>query len=1258
MQVPAIHATDGEHKLRSAPHNTFPLVAARTPARDHRGWAIGLVAVIGAMTALGACGGGTSSTTNTTTAPPSPGGRRRGAVLVRRCLGVMTVVLIVMLGFPSVAPASSATLTWTGQAPDNLGLWSNPVNWSPAQVPVSGDNLVFPLDPQHTLPSGSIVPAHDDISGLSLASVSYVNMGNGCQGPTPVTGNSFSLTGDITAPKWCYNSPPVPISNDIALAAGTHRTYGVDFGGALTGPGSLAITNDTISGQNATFFSNSVANTYTGGTLLNSGAFFRLQSAGVVALPAQSASVDVPSGANLEVDSDGAIAASDTVQVEGSFDTRVALATQPFAALINAGNLYLRGEISVRQLTLDPTGTLHDCPGSYRGVGPSAGGGKIVVHGTVTIGGNLALDEPATLCSLPANSIVIQHIPTDLRGAPPTTGTFVGLPEGASVPTGQQQPPSYTITYLADNAPDVGLDSSPSQPPAYLADTPTASAIVGAPYTYTFAASGAPSPTFALSAGALPVGLGLDGNTGVLSGTPTTSGIFTFTVQATNGVSPGAVTPSIIITVNAPFTWVAPTPLDGSDLLAAGDGTVAFQVVGQFEPGVTGSIVTPTSVPGLSCTPIGNIRSPRLAEADCVYRPGGRQPIAAAGFSAVRSDGTVAGTLTYSFASEKYVALGDSYSAGEGVYTKDQSALQRLNFAHALHPSGSGPSVSGSSGSGSSDYLPGTDTNHPGNGDQCHRSVSSGYPRLFAALVGLAFDNRDFWACSGALVSDITNPKGNHQWGQYPDDSAQVSHLGFDTTLVTMTVGGNDSGFAGVLKDCLTFHIDHVFGDCFDNGVDQRVSNDIAGLRTSLRDKLYAISWEAPNARILIGGYPHLYNLDGSGGASSGCGVSDRIEKRWLNAKAAELDGVIAEVAKNSGVAEYVEAYDLLGTQNGQHQVCGSNDPWINGIVVDPNRGLIDGAYAASFHPNDGGYHEYARRFAAVYQTPPNNGTPYTINQYQTVSVPINVSPQTPVMRFATRWPGSDVTMSLTSPSGRTISRSTVASDVTHVAGPTFEVYTVTNPEAGTWTVSLYGNNVSLSGETVRLDAAPAVRAPSPPTPVVAESTSAGTSPLTVTFDASASSAPAGSISGYEWDFGDGSTGTGAVVSHTYAHPGSYLPGVLVTDSAGEGAATVAPAVTVTRSGQPPGSGNRVGGNDGSVHPAGVTATTPGTANGGPVTSLPGRPSGPTSPASNGPLAFTGLSVRPLILAATAIVLLGIDMVLLAGYRRLGRRTG
>jgi len=47
-------------------------------------------------------------------------------------------------------------------------------------------------------------------------------------------------------------------------------------------------------------------------------------------------------------------------------------------------------------------------------------------------------------------------------------------------------------------------------------------------------------------------------------------------------------------------------------------------------------------------------------------------------------------------------------------------------------------------------------------------------------------------------------------------------------------------------------------------------------------------------------------------------------------------------------------------------------------------------------------------------------------------------------------------------------------------------------------------------------------------------STDSGTSPLIVTFDASASHAPAGVLTEYAWNFGDGSTGKGMIVSHSY----------------------------------------------------------------------------------------------------------------------------
>src|SRR5207253_209042 len=101
--------------------------------------------------------------------------------------------------------------------------------------------------------------------------------------------------------------------------------------------------------------------------------------------------------------------------------------------------------------------------------------------------------------------------------------------------------------------------NSTQSAPAFTADSPPTTANVGAPYSYTFQASGNPAPTFAVASGALPTGLSLAAGTGVLSGTPTTTGSYTFTVSASNGVGSPAVTPPITITVSAPTVPGAPT---------------------------------------------------------------------------------------------------------------------------------------------------------------------------------------------------------------------------------------------------------------------------------------------------------------------------------------------------------------------------------------------------------------------------------------------------------------------------------------------------------------------------------------------------------------------------------------------------------------------------------------------------------------------------------------------------------------------------
>jgi PKD repeat protein len=57
-----------------------------------------------------------------------------------------------------------------------------------------------------------------------------------------------------------------------------------------------------------------------------------------------------------------------------------------------------------------------------------------------------------------------------------------------------------------------------------------------------------------------------------------------------------------------------------------------------------------------------------------------------------------------------------------------------------------------------------------------------------------------------------------------------------------------------------------------------------------------------------------------------------------------------------------------------------------------------------------------------------------------------------------------------------------------------------------------------------------------------------GNAPLTVAFDASTSTG--GNLT-YQWDFGDGTTGTGTKVSHIYEQLGSYTPKLVVTNSKG-----------------------------------------------------------------------------------------------------------
>ena len=89
--------------------------------------------------------------------------------------------------------------------------------------------------------------------------------------------------------------------------------------------------------------------------------------------------------------------------------------------------------------------------------------------------------------------------------------------------------------------------------------------------------------------------------------------------------------------------------------------------------------------------------------------------------------------------------------------------------------------------------------------------------------------------------------------------------------------------------------------------------------------------------------------------------------------------------------------------------------------------------------------------------------------------------------------------------------------------------------------------------------------------PTASFTASAGAAGSATSFDASASSAPFGTITSYAWAFGDGSsaTTTTATTTHTYLNPGTYTVTLTVTDSAGTSTTQVFTGQTVSRNGGP-----------------------------------------------------------------------------------------
>lgn len=144
-----------------------------------------------------------------------------------------------------------------------------------------------------------------------------------------------------------------------------------------------------------------------------------------------------------------------------------------------------------------------------------------------------------------------------------------------------------------------------------------------------------------------------------------------------------------------------------------------------------------------------------------------------------------------------------------------------------------------------------------------------------------------------------------------------------------------------------------------------------------------------------------------------------------------------------------------------------------------------------------------------------------------------------------------------------------VSRDSTFFSRPTIRFVDRTVP-AGVHRYTVYasdpfGNTVSQDGADVTVEQGPATTNAPPTASFTAGQADAPS--LSVAFSSSATSDADGTISSYEWSFGDGTAATGAAPSHVYSAAGTYPVILTVRDNLGA-IGTFTRAVVVSRAGQ------------------------------------------------------------------------------------------
>ncbi|HEY1085723.1 MAG TPA: SGNH/GDSL hydrolase family protein [Candidatus Saccharimonadales bacterium] len=264
----------------------------------------------------------------------------------------------------------------------------------------------------------------------------------------------------------------------------------------------------------------------------------------------------------------------------------------------------------------------------------------------------------------------------------------------------------------------------------------------------------------------------------------------------------------------------------------------------------------------------------------------------------------------------RYVALGDSFSSGEG----------NPPFEYGTDQGGT-------------------------NENRCHRS-SKAYPRLLQNDPSLDLGSTAFVACSGATTASVLyGGSGAGNWNKGP----QVAVLSSEVEVVTLTVGGNDVGFGDYVLGCVVAPCGpSSIGGAFYYAVMANIES--LAFLDNLKTTYETILDEAPNAHVYVMDYPYL--VDPTGVDSPGCVLGVDMTgalgiQQALNAVIADAVGDVQALSSDYLARLHYMPTNYIGSPFFDHHLCTDATGGAYFNALDPLN------QEHSFHPNANGQEAY-----------------------------------------------------------------------------------------------------------------------------------------------------------------------------------------------------------------------------------------------------------------------------------------------------------